>query len=183
MFDVSDRWSEPPDWEQMRLSRPGVAISTVNGIRQVLLSGNLAEAAGEVAPHSGEGWKRGAEGSAYRIRIARDRALLVGLTIDALGVGESRWSSREFAATDVSPGMIVFSVEGAGLLKILSSGIDVSLCLSSHARARSSRMLFAGLPVIAYLDQDEVAARVHVEASRATALWTWFAAVLERQGA
>ncbi|MCL4744006.1 MAG: hypothetical protein KJZ83_01200 [Burkholderiaceae bacterium] len=164
-YDFASNWSPLPDWDSVRIEGSDVAIATCRPGAMVVVNGDLKaalELAGvESAP---VGWPEVARGDCYAVRLARDRALIVGGA--ALPAG---WHEKGFAVSRSEDATIVFAISGQGTGDLLSFGAEVFFDQASASAVR----LLAGLAVILYRYGDEQGVRVHVARPRAAALLEW----------
>ncbi|MCV0395530.1 MAG: hypothetical protein K5872_16840 [Rhizobiaceae bacterium] len=159
-------WSPRPDFASVTIERDGWAARSVTGLSQCLVSGNLAAARKAFAPDALEmGLWSIATSIPILVRIARDRALIVG---HDTGVVPSGWRPEGFAASDATDLYAVVEIAGPAMRDIVAQATAADLDSGSP----SATVVFAGLQALLYR-VDEQAARIHVETSQATALWHW----------
>jgi sarcosine oxidase gamma subunit len=164
MRDFATKWTAPPDWTAW-LTAPGLEITTVVGLEQALVSGDLAAALADLAGGAeASGAYAVATGDPYALRLARDRALIVSSRPIACRVG---WHPRGYAATPMSAGYHVFELAGSGLPGLLARATTLDLASASP----SATIVFAGVAAILY--RREGKARLHVERGLAPYLWRW----------
>ena len=71
MLDLAQTWPRIPDWQEIADVSPGLTLATIEGLRQYLVSGNLApfgEGIGAFGLAAGEN---------AVLRVARDRILVI----------------------------------------------------------------------------------------------------------
>jgi sarcosine oxidase gamma subunit len=160
------KWTPVADRSASRLVRPGWTASCVEGLSQILLSGDLeaAFAAFDPRPASVGLWGIASPERAA-IRIGRDRALLATQAPVALDAG---WRSEGFAASDASDACAVLSLSGAELRELVAEATAADL----DAGSPSAAILFAGVPALLYR-VAEAEARLHVEAALWPYVWRW----------
>ena len=164
MRDRGKFWTPAPDWS-VPLAGEGFSARCISGLGQILVSGDLAAATAALAPGAGEvGLWQVAAGECYRVRIARDRALLV--TPSPLAV-EPGWRSG-YAATPCDDAFAVIEISGAALPDIMAEAVAADL----DAGSRSAAVQFAGSTALVYRTAPQVA-RLHIESPLAAWLWAW----------
>ncbi len=167
MREISQRWAPPPDRSGPLVERAGLEIAWVPGLRQTLVSGELAAARRELASQAVEvGLLDLAKGDAAFVRIARDRALLV----DSHGPGVAGWQAGGYATTPVDDGWAVLDLAGEAAAGLVAQAAPLDLAQPSPSR--SAALLFAGCWCLLYL-RDAGCLRVHVEAPFAPYLAAW----------
>ena len=116
MRNHAEKWPDMPDWANAELHGNGVSLKTIAGLKQWMVSGNLA-AWNEVSGNSGPGV--GAlgltEATTYQVRLARDRLLAINYERE-LSPG---WHEGGFAVTDMSAAFHVFEFSGLGISDIV----------------------------------------------------------------
>ena len=163
--DFASNWERVADWHSICIEARGVAISVCRLDTVVAVNGDLRAALDdadiELPP---VGWPDVAYGESYAVRLARDRALIVGGEPLARG-----WHDRGYAVSRSEDASIVFCIAGPGTLEFLSLGAAVFVACPSATAVR----IFAGLHAILYRHGSESAVRVHVARPRAAALLKW----------
>ena len=163
--DFGSNWAPVPDWASVHLDAPGVSTSIVRLEQVCVVNGDLQAALQAAAVESVPvGWPDLASGDSYAVRLARDRALIVGGA--ALTPG---WHGQGFAVSRSDDAAVVFTLAGPGIEELLSLGAAIFLDRSSASAVR----LFAGLPVILYRHGHAHAVRMHVARPRAAAMLEW----------
>ncbi len=164
-YDFGANWSPTPDWDSIRIEGRGVSISTCRPERMVIVNGNLQAALQHAGVASAPvGWPDIAREDRYAVRLARDRALIVGAS--ALQPG---WHEQGYAVSRSEDAFVVFEISGPGTEDLLSFGAEVFFDKPSGSAAR----LLAGLAVILYRYDRELCVRAHVARPRAAALLKW----------
>lgn len=173
MLDLGPRWSPPPDWGKARIARAGLDLRPLAGLRQVMLSGDLAAGLAALCPGARpKGPHDPDPADPYAIRIAADRALLVTAgPLDAVPPGHSAWHEAGFALTDLSAAMIACAVGGPEAPALLARGTGVDLTAAPPATGGGAAILLAGARVLAYRHGEGL--RLHVARSIAPHLWRW----------
>lgn len=168
MLDRGRFWTPAPAVGQARFSAAGVAITAMNGLAQVLVSGKLDFAADPLSLYGAPvGFAGTTTGPAYAVRIARDRALLVSQTAIPLAGG---WDAESgIASTPVHDAMLVLDLSGPGLPDLLAK----ATALPQDDPTPSAAILFAGMPCLAYRFARPETLRLHVERPLAPALAEW----------
>lgn len=165
MRDLAEKWIAPPHWATAAIAVPGLAVKSRIGLRQHLVSGDLAAWAGaSKLPSRGVGAFGQVSGEAFCVQVARDRLLAV--SAGPLDVAPG-WHEAGFAVTPVSAGLHVFEAEGAALDGLVARATT----LDPEARSPSAALTFAGAHAIVYRHGD--ALRIHVERGLAPYLWGW----------
>lgn len=167
MRDHAAKWPPAPNWSTAKLDQGSISVRTIEGLSQLLVSGDLdawATASG-TASESVAGDVI-ASGDRYSARIARDRLLAVSATPFALATG---WHDDGFAISRIDAGMHVFQVEGPGLNALLARAMTQPLVSSGP----SASLLFAGINVVLYHFASLQSVRIHVDRALAPYLWEW----------
>ncbi|AEH84762.1 hypothetical protein [Mesorhizobium opportunistum] len=165
MRDLAEKWPIAPDWPAAMITTPGLAVRTVTGLDQMLVSGDLdawARLSGVKA--EGVGAFGAAQGERYAARLARDRLLVVSNAPLAIAAG---WHKEGFAVTEISTGLQLFEIEGVGLDAFIARGTTIDPRQSSA----SATLSFAGVSAIVYRHGSKL--RIHVDRGLAAYLWTW----------
>lgn len=171
MLDHGAKWPTQPDWAVAALTKPGLRIRTITGLDQHLVGGNLAVWCSEHgAADAGIGAFALAEGSPYRVRLSRDRLLLVGTGLAEPGTG---WCDSGYAVTDISAGYHLFEVSGSSAPALLARGTT----LDPAGASPSAALQFAGASVVLYRHAEVSTFRIHVDRALAAYLWSWFETV------
>ncbi|MGX7876397.1 hypothetical protein ACVDG5_030245 [Mesorhizobium sp. ORM6] len=166
MRDLAGKWSVAPDWQSAVITAPGLVVSAISRLDQLLVSGDL-EAWARVSGVKADGvgaFFGVAEGERYAARLARDRLLVVSNTPLAIAGG---WHAEGFAVTEISAGLLVLEVEGSALDAFIARGTT----LDPKQTSASAALSFAGISAIVYRHADRL--RVHVDRGLAAYLWTW----------
>ncbi len=163
MLDLSQHWPRTPDWKHPLEVSPGLALTTVPGLRQYLVSGNL-DRFGESIGAFGM-----AAGEQVTLRAARDRALAVNPDDGLVAAG---WHPLGYAMTDVSAMYHVFELSGEDLDDIVSEGVQID----PGNGGPSAATVFAGVQALVYW-RDAGRLRVHVERPFATHIVSWLQSV------
>lgn len=167
MRNLAEKWPAAPDFATAALNKDGVTVRTLGGLKQLLVSGDLA-AWSKASGLAGEGVGAGAiaSGDKYLVRIARDRLLAVGEQPFPIASG---WHSAGFAVTVMDAGLHVFEIEGPDLDRLIARGT----ALDPEAASPSASILFAGVGVLLYRFGNPDRARLHVDRGLAPYLWEW----------
>lgn len=167
MRNLAEKWPAAPDFSTAMLNKDGVAVRTLGGLNQLMISGDLA-AWSKASGLAGEGVGAGAiaSGDRYMARIARDRLLAVGEQPFPIAAG---WHAAGFAVTAMDDGLHVFEIEGPGLDRLIARGT----ALDQGAASPSASILFAGVGVLFYRFGNQDLARLHVDRGLAPYLWEW----------
>jgi len=165
MRNLAEKWSKAPDWQDAVIEAPGLNISSVSGLHQRLVSGDLAAWA-EASGFDGiaVGAFGPAEGIRYTIRLARDRLLAVSATPLGMATG---WYSGGFAVTEISAGLHILEVSGEAVDAFVARGTTID----PRQVSASAALSFAGIEAIVY--RHETTLRIHVDRGLAGYLWTW----------
>lgn len=168
MRDFAAKWTAFPDWETALLSREDWQARVVTGLSQVLVSGLLEEAWKSLPGGSAEVglWQVAPTNETYRVRMARDRALLVSpQPIDF----EPGWHAQGWAATQAHDARLVIDIQGTAVEDIVMEATSVNLREGSPSAA----VRFAGLNGVLLYRSAPDCARLHVEASYGPYIWRW----------
>lgn len=167
MRNLAEKWPAAPDFATAALNKDGVTVRTLGGLKQLLVSGDLA-AWSKASRLAGEGVGAGAiaSGDKYLVRIARDRLLAVGEQPFPIASG---WHAAGFAVTVMDAGLHVFEIEGPDLDRLIAKGT----ALDPEAASPSASILFAGVGVLFYRFGNPDRARLHVDRGLAPYLWEW----------
>jgi len=158
MRDDRNRWT-PSGKHDLPIHLPGVSVSSVDVVRQTLISGPRVL---QQIKHTLIGWPDIAEQRSYAITLRRDRVLLINEASEPDG-----WNpDLNQAISDVSDAYSVFELQGDESLSLLNRGTELSLKIPSRSAARR---LF-GLDVILYRFTDANRYRLHVQSAQADAL-------------
>ena len=159
MLDLAQTWPRIPDWRKVAEVSPGLNLATIEGLRQYLVSGNLAPFGEGIGAFGLAG------GESAVLRVARDRILAINPDTARVIAG---WHADGYAMTDVSAMYHVFELSGAEL----GGAIGEAVLIDPQNGGRSASTMFAGLPAFVYW-QSEGRLRVHVELPHATHLFSW----------
>lgn len=167
MRNLAEKWPPAPDWTTAVLNTDGISVRTLDGLNQLLVSGDLTAWA-QASGLAGEGVGAGAvaNGDKYMVRIARDRILAVSGRPLPVAAG---WHAAGFAVTVMDAGLHVFEMKGPGLAGLVARGT----ALDPRQASLSASILFAGSGVLFYRFGNPDRARVHVDRSIAPYLWEW----------
>lgn len=167
MRNLAEKWPAAPDWTTAVLNKDGVTVRTLDGLNQLLVSGDLT-AWSQASGLAGEGVGAGAiaGGGNYMVRIARDRILVVGERPCPIAAG---WHEAGFAVSVMDAGLHVFEIEGPKLDSLIARGT----ALDPGQASRSAAILFAGVNVLFYRFGNPDRARLHVDRGLAPYLWEW----------
>lgn len=163
MRDLAQSWPRIPDWSGTAYEGRGLHVTTVAGLTQHLVSGNLAPFGADI------GALGIANGDGATIRVARDRILAVDAEPSLVTPG---WHAEGFAATDVSALYHVFEISGAGVPDLLRE----ALLIDPDNASPSAAVMFAGLHAIHYCIESRDTLRLHVERGHAAYLVNWLEA-------
>ena len=164
--DAMAKWTPAPDWSAARLKRADWRASPVDGLIQLLVSGDLEAAFATLSPPpASTGLWEIARGSLVAVRIGRDRALLASRAAIDLPRG---WQAGGWAATDASDAYQIFDIEGPALRQIVAEATSADV----EAGSRSAAIQFASVPALLYRTAEDCA-RLHVEAALAPYVWRW----------
>jgi len=167
MRNLAEKWPAAPDFATATLNKDGVAVRTLGGLNQLLVSGDLA-AWSKASGLAGEGVGAGAiaHGDQYMARVARDRVLTVGERPLPIAAG---WHADGFAVSVMDAGLHVFEIEGPELDRLIAR----ATALDPGQASRSASILFAGASVLFYRFGNPNRARLHVDRGLAPYLWEW----------
>jgi sarcosine oxidase gamma subunit len=163
MRDLAASWPPIPDWNATAYDGNGIRVTTVNGLTQHLVSGNLTPFG------DGVGALGLAERAGAVLRVARDRILVVDADVARITAG---WHAEGYAATDVSAVYHVFEITGAGIADLLCEAI----LIDPENGGPSAAVVFAGLQAILYWHGDKSTLRLHVERGHAAYVVDWLKA-------
>jgi hypothetical protein len=162
MRDLAQSWPRIPDWSGTAYEGRGIHVTTVAGLNQHLVSGNLS-------PFGESIGALGIASERATIRVARDRILAVNAESDLVTPG---WHAEGYAATDVSALYHVFEIAGPGVPALLSE----ALLIDPENAGPSAAVMFAGLHAILYCQGSRETLRLHVERGHAAYLVNWLEA-------
>lgn len=163
MRDLAQSWPRIPDWTGTAYEGRGIHATSVAGLTQHLISGNLAPFGDSIGALGIAGGERAT------VRVARDRVLAINADPDLVTRG---WHDEGFAATDVSAMYHVFEIAGAGVPALLGE----ALLIDPDNAGPSAAVMFAGLHAILYYQGNRETLRVHVERGHAAYLINWLEA-------
>lgn len=163
MRNLAESWPRIPDWTGTAYEGRGIHVTTVSGLTQHLVSGNIA-AFGDSIGALGL-----AESESATIRVARDRILVVNAAPERVA---SSWHADGYAASDVSAMYHVFEISGSGVPDLLSE----ALLIDPDNAGPSAAVVFAGLQAVLYCVPDSQTLRLHVERGHAAYLVNWLEA-------
>ncbi len=155
-------WTDRALAEGETMSAAGLTIHRAPATPSCLISGDLEAAIAALAPGARSIGLFQDRPPIAAIRIARDRALLVGAT------GEPGW--RDGYAISPATGLYTcFRISGADVMDALAEGTGADLTASSPAAS----LQFAGITCL--LTRQDKMAELWVEAAMATYMTTWLA--------
>ena len=163
MRDLAQSWPRIPDWSGTAYEGRGIHVTTVTGLSQHLVSGNLAPFGDSVGGLGIAGGERAA------VRVARDRILVVNADPALVARG---WHDEGFAVTDVSAMYHVFEISGSGVPALLRE----ALLIDPDNAGPSAAVVFAGLHAILSCVESRDRLRLHVERGHAAYLVNWLEA-------
>lgn len=168
MRDFAQKWTVFPEWHEAQLVRPGWRARVVPGLSQTLVSGALDEAWAQLSPQSAEVglWEIAPDDGPYRVRIARDRALLV--TPQAIKFAPG-WHAAGWAATVADNAYAVLELDGNDAEFLVGEATSADL----HSGSPSAATLFAGLQAVLLYRTAATRVRLHVESGYLPYLWRW----------
>lgn len=168
IHDSATKWPAFPRWADAVIQREGWRARPVQGLSQVLVSGDYRDALARHAPAATEvGLWSVAAGEPVAARIARDRVLLVASNpLDLPSGWQGGW-----AASPAGDAWFVADIDGPATADLIREGTAADLDASSPSAA----ILFAGVRTILYR-RAEQHARLHVEAPFGPYLWRWLEA-------
>lgn len=165
MRDLAEKWAVVPDWQAAVIAVPGLAIRSLLGLNQYLVSGDLSawsKVSGMTGQGTGAFGKAG--GDAYAVQVARDRLLVVSAgPIDV----EPGWYDAGFGVTVVSAGLQIFEVEGSAINALVARATT----LDPNKPSASAAISFAGADAVVYRYDEKL--RIHVDRGLGTYLWSW----------
>lgn len=159
MLDLAQTWPRIPNWQDVAEVSPGLTLTTIEGLGQYLVSGNLAPFG------DGIGAFGLVAGDNAVLRVARDRLLVVNPDPIRVTAG---WHADGYAMTDVSAMYHVFELSGPGLGDLISEAV----LIDPENGGPSAATMFAGLQAFVYW-QAEGRLRVHIERPHATHVFSW----------
>ncbi|HTN96308.1 MAG TPA: hypothetical protein VL101_04970 [Nordella sp.] len=167
MRDLAEKWSPAPDWRTATITAPDIAIRSLSGFSQYLVSGNL-EAWYELSgmESTAAGALSVAQGKSYALRIARDRILAVSES--PLG-SESGWHPGGFAVSSFEAGLHMFEIEGPAMPSLFARATT----LDPEGTTASASLLFAGISALCCRHGHAGRLRVHMDRALAPYLWRW----------
>ncbi|SRR5690606_383703 len=165
-YDAATKWSPAPDWRHASIERTSWSARPVFGLGQTLVSGNLEVARSALWPKAEPVGLWGIAKRDALVRIARDRALLVGDRPVAIQPG---WNAEGgWAVSLADDAWFVFELSGDSARAVCAQATSADLEKGSPSAA----VLFAGVTALLYRT-DEITARLHVERGFAPYLWRW----------
>ncbi len=167
MRDLAQKWSPMPGWPAAVIAAPGLAIRSLAGFSQCLVSGDFAawtKASGMAVEPIGA--LSTAYGPRYALTIARDRVLAVSETPFDVAPG---WHDEGFAVSACDAGLHMFEIEGEGLAGLWARATT----LDANGSTRSAAVLFAGINVLCCRHGHGNRLRIHVDRGLAPYLWKW----------
>lgn len=163
MRDLAQSWPRIPNWAGTAYEGRGVHVTTVHGLTQHLISGNIGLFSTDI------GALGVASGDRATVRVARDRVLVTNADPALVTPG---WHAEGFAATDVSAMYHIFEISGAGVPDLLRE----ALLIDPENAGPSAAVMFAGLQAILYYQGSRETLRLHVERGHAAYLVNWLEA-------
>ncbi len=159
-------WEPAPDFGTAVIRRDGLAMQSVSGLGQILVSGDLGAAAKVLAPDAPMVGLWGiVETSTVFLRMARDRALLVSPQPLAIRPG---WRAEGFAASPADDAFIVLEIAGDDLAIVVAEATGADLTSGSPSAA----IRFCGVDALLCRSAPDTA-RLHVERAFAPYVWRW----------
>lgn len=153
-------WTDRPLAEGARVEVAGLVIYRAVSEPACLISGNLIKGMARLAPRAEVVGLYELRRADDGIRIARDRALLMGIS------GEEGW--RDGTACSPASGLYArFDLSGPALEAALAEGTSANL----DAGSPSAAVLFAGQTCL--LTRSDAGAELWVETAFATYMTTW----------
>lgn len=156
MRDDRNRWNAPGSLG-LPLEGPGVTVTPVTDLQQVLISGPDVRRSFATLVE----WPDVAQGGSYTLSLRRDRVMVIGGPARTEGWQES----SQQAVTEMSDGYEVLDIAGPAAFDLLRRGAELSLTSPSRSVAR----LLFGMGTILYRHGSESTFRVHVGRSQAEA--------------
>ncbi|GAB5446832.1 hypothetical protein [Gymnodinialimonas sp.] len=154
------QWNDRPLAEGATVEVAGLVIQRASTEPLCLISGNLIKAMADLAPGAKTVGLHALRGANDGVRIARDRAMLVGVE------GEEGW--HEGYACSPATGLYArFDLSGPALQDALAEGTSADL----DAGSPSAAVLFAGQTCL--LTRSTIGAELWVEAAFATFMTSW----------
>jgi hypothetical protein len=172
MRNLAEKWPSVPDWKNASIQHHSTTITTISGLRQLLVSGDIgawSRANGiDGAPASASSIKTGER---YTVRLARDRILAVSTVPFGITSG---WHEEGFAVSMVDAGLHFFEIDGPRMPDILARATT----LAPNSDTASAGLFFAGLNAIVYRHGSARCIRVHIDCGLAPYLWQWLEQVI-----
>ncbi|MGE3872116.1 MAG: hypothetical protein AB7F74_04070 [Parvibaculaceae bacterium] len=167
MRDLAAKWSSVPDWRTATIAAPGLAVRSLAGFSQYLVSGDLAAWAGSSGMEAkAVGALASASGARYALRVARDRILAVSeAPLDI----EPGWHAHGFAVSACHAGLHMFEIEGEGLTALWTR----ATAIDPHGTTPGAAIHFAGVNVFCCRHGRSDRLRIHVDRGLAPYLWKW----------
>lgn len=170
MPELEREWGRLPDRATHRLDAPGIAVRTIAGLTQTMVSGDLAAAARRAGVDAeGVGALGLASGERYSVRLARDRLLVVCVGDGLLADG---WHEDGYAVSGMSAALEIFELTGPLSREIVKRA--TTLCHVGPSPCAAA--IFAGVTACVYRFGDEETVRVHLDRGLAPYLWDWLRA-------
>jgi hypothetical protein len=164
MLDHAKKWTEIPDWETATIEGRGLFVRTVNGLSQHLVSGDIEGFRRAFGLPDFVGGLGQASGERYAARMARDRALVIG--VEDLAAG---WHDTGVAVTKMNSALHVFEVSGKSALDLVERGA----VMDAGDAGPNSATVFAGVITSLYRHGSATTLRLHVDRGLAPYLWAW----------
>lgn len=166
--NLAERWPAAPDWAAARIEGAGFTVRTLTGLHQLLISGDL-DAWNRASGLTGQGVGALAlaKGTAWQVRVARDRLLAVSSKPFSVEPG---WHGEGFAVTRMDAALHVFEIEGPALDDVVARATT----LDPAGKSPSAAMLFAGVNAVVYRYGARNRLRVHIDRGFTAYLWEWF---------
>ncbi len=162
------KWPEIPDWRSAEIRTGGLIVRSGPTVEQFVVSGDLSAFGLDTGYDTeGVGALGLAHGSAYTVRLARDRLLVVGPVPGMLVPG---WNGGGYATTTLSAALHIFEISGADALALIRRGTT----LDPTEPGPCAVVTFAGINVSLYRYESADTFRTHVDRGLAAYLWSWF---------
>jgi hypothetical protein len=166
MFDNARKWQAEPDWQQARIVGRSVKISSRTGLHQRFVSGNIERFLGTYNLGRDVGALSIALGDRYAVRMARDRLLVVGISVSELADG---WHDEGFAVSTASSALRLIEVEGRGIVDLLRRTTSIDPDNPGPCAAIS----FCDVSAVVYRHAGPQLLRIHLDRGYAAYVWDW----------
>ena len=162
------KWSEILDWRSAEIRTGNLIVRSGPAVEQFVVSGDLAVFRRHTGlDPQGVGALELAHGSAYSVRLARDRLLVVDPVPGLLVPG---WNGGGYATTTLSAALHIFDISGADALALIRRGTP----LDPATPGPCAGVTFAGINVSLYRYDSPDRFCLHVDRGLAAYLWSWF---------